>query len=53
MILNVVFYVMKEGMDSSTFRNHVQITSRNKAFGFLPQMAFAPDLARTGAKKGH
>jgi hypothetical protein len=28
-------------------------TSRNKGFGFLPQMAFAPDLARTGAKRGH
>jgi hypothetical protein len=29
------------------------ITSRNKGFGFLPQMSFAPDLARTGAKRGH
>jgi hypothetical protein len=28
-------------------------TSRNKGFGFLPQMSFAPDLARTGAKRGH
>jgi hypothetical protein len=30
-----------------------EATSRNKGFGFLPQMAFAPDLARTGAKRGH